>query len=415
MKVDYSTNILYPVNFEQLINFSASKASIPDSFYSSFATTQPRYLGSRLNSQRVNFFTPGDTIGDGANQGAGLGQIPTINHSNAYVGFFTDIIDPYPVVNNKTTYYIKYLIDSEGQLFDPGLTAGTYYNLIGTFKDRDGFLASDTGDLETQPTFVSGVVRKPQNREGKLAPELARLADYAGVYKSGVNPIPVIYSQTSSNGYVVEIPLTGSGVLTSDDLSAYSDYAFQAESNREFPIGSVTGTGQAGTRFLSGSNYLPAKTGNQTYDNINISTGGDYTYGQPVFIAPSNKFGTGALATASYDETSPTGSIFFLGVGPASDPYDANTPGYPSNPNSLAQGQPLSDDYTITAEFTFYTTGLPFRSTSNPVSLPNGNGNTIGHFQACLMRGDNAEDWGASSFNTRLKIIVDAVELNAVE
>ena len=411
MNVDYSTNILYPVNFEQLINFSASKASIPDSFYSSFASIQPRYLGSRLNAQRINYFTPGDTVGGGDNQGAGLGKVPTINHSNAYVAFFTDIIDPYPVVNNKTTYYIKYLIDSEGQLFEPGLTAGSYYNLIGTFKDRDGFLASDTGDLQTEPTFVSGIVRKPQNREGKLAPELARLANYSGVYKSGVNPIPVIYSQTSSNGYVTEIPLTGSGVLTSDDLSAYSDYAFQAESNREFPIGSVTGTGQAGTKFLSGSNYLPAKTSNQTYDNINISEGGDYTFGQPVFIAPSNKFGTGQLATSSYDETSPTGSIFFLGAGPSSDPFDANTPGFPSNPTTLAQGQPLSDDYTITAEFTFYTTGLPFRSTSNPVQLPNGNGNTLGHFQAMLMRGDNADDWGATSFNTRLKIIVDSVEL----
>ncbi len=417
MNVDYSTNILYPVNFDQLISFSASKASIPDSFYSSFAITQPRYLGSRLNAQRVNYFTPGDTVGGGDNEGAGLGKIPTINHSNAYVGFFTDIIDPYPVVNNKTTYYIKYLIDSEGQLFEPGLTAGSYYNLIGTFKDRDQFIASSTGDLQTEPTFVSGIVRKPQTREGKLAPELARLADYAGVYKSGVNPIPVIYSQTSSNGYVDEIPLTGSGILTSEDLQNYSDYAFQATSQNEFPIGNVGGIGQAGTMFLSSSNYLPAKTGNQSYQGINISEGGDYTYGQPVFIAPTNKFGTGQLATSSYSPTSITGSIFFLGKNPNSgtptDPsnFDANTPGFPTNPSTLSQGQPLSDEYTIEAEFTFYTTGLPFRSTSNPVSQPNGNGNTIGHFQACLMRGDNAEDWGASSFNTRLKIIVDAVEL----
>ena len=177
MTVDYSTNIMTPVNFNELVVFSASRAAIPDSFYSSKANTIPRYLGSRLDSSRINYYTPDDTIAKD-----GLGQVPTINLTNAYIGFFTDIIDPYPVVNNKTSYYIKYLIDSEGQLFDPGLSAASYYNLIGTFKDRDGFLPSETETIQTVPTAVSAAVRKPQNRTGELAPELARLEAYAGVH-----------------------------------------------------------------------------------------------------------------------------------------------------------------------------------------------------------------------------------------
>ena len=410
MTVDYSTNIMTPVNFNELVVFSASRAAIPDSFYSSKANTIPRYLGSRLDSSRINYYTPDDTIAKD-----GLGQVPTINLTNAYIGFFTDIIDPYPVVNNKTSYYIKYLIDSEGQLFDPGLSAASYYNLIGTFKDRDGFLPSETETIQTVPTAVSAAVRKPQNRTGELAPELARLEAYAGVYRSGVNPIPVIYSQTSSNGYVTEIPFTGSGILTSGDLSNYSDYAFVAQSDVSFPIGNASGVGAAGTRFLSQSAYLPAKTGNQSYAGIPISEGGDYSVGGiPVFMAPEQIVSIGQIATSSYSPTSVTGSMFFLGKNPAlggQSLFDANTPGYPNNPTTLAQGQALSDEYTIYSTFTFYTTGLPFRSTSNPVNQPNGNGNTLGHFQMCLMRGDNAEDFGVNSFATRLKIIVESVEL----
>ena len=410
MEVDYSTNIMTPVNFSQIVSFSASRAAIPDSFYSSKANIIPRYLGSRLNAARINYYTPSDTI---ANDG--LGQVPTINLTNAYIGFFTDIIDPYPVVNNKTSYYIKYLIDSEGQLFDPGLSAASYYNLIGTFKDRDGFLPSLTENIQTVPTNVSAAVRKPQNRTGELAPELARLESYAGVYRSGVNPIPVIYSQTSSNGYVNEIPFTGSGILTSGDLSNYSDYAFIASSEVSFPIGNASGVGAAGTRFLSSSAYLPEKTGNQSYGGVPISEGGDYSVGGiPVFMSPTNITSRGQIATASYSQTSVTGSVFFLGKTPSlggDSLFDYNTPGYPQNPSVLAQGQALSDEYTIYTTFTFYTTGLPFRSSGASFGSRIGNGNTLGHFQMCLMRGDNAEDFGPASFATRLKIIIDNVEL----
>ena len=58
MEVDYSTNIMTPVNFSQIVSFSASRAAIPDSFYSSKANTIPRYLGSRLDSARINYYTP---------------------------------------------------------------------------------------------------------------------------------------------------------------------------------------------------------------------------------------------------------------------------------------------------------------------------------------------------------------------
>ena len=83
---------------------------------------------------------------------------------------------------------------------------------------------------------------------------------------------------------------------------------------------------------------------------------------------------------------SPTGSIFFLGKDPASGGqslFDANTPGYPGNPNTLAIGQPLCDDYTLETEYTFYTTGLPNRyQDSGKSQVRNQN---VGHFQMVLL------------------------------
>ena len=90
-----------------------------------------------------------------------------------------------------------------------------------------------------------------------------------------------------------------------------------------------------------------------------------------------------------------------------SDLFDANTPGFPANPNSLAQGQPLSDDYTIEMEYTFYTTGMPNRyqdSGKTQVQTQN-----VGHFQAVLLKATSP-----TGFNTfdRQPIKVDSVELN---
>ena len=414
MDVDYSTNILVPVNYPQIINFSASRASVPDSNYTQYSFKGLRYLGSKISATRVNFYTPGDTLG----YGGGLGQVPSINHNNAFLGYFTNIIDLYPLVNGKTAYYVKYLIDSKGDLFDPALTDGSYYNLIGTFKEVDNFLSTDGNVLQTTPTFASAIVRSPESEIGEIAEELTDLATLAPVFKSGEFPIPVIYSQTSSIGFSTTIPITGSGIIQQDATERYSDYAFIA--NSEVEASTIALPSQGGTKYLSSSKYIPV--GGYLYDNnydSGTNFGGDgnpsSTYDNPpVFINPTVKSGVGALATSSYEPTAtgiqPTGSVFFLGKNPSGtgdSMFDHNTPGFPDNPTTLVQGQPLSDDYTIEMEYTFYTTGLPNRyqdSGKSQVRTQN-----VGHFQAVLLKAAAPTDF--DDFD-RQPIKVDSVQLN---
>jgi hypothetical protein len=59
--VDYSTNLLNPVNFQPIISQSALYAQVQDSNYSSgSAWTNGRYAGVKLNSKLYNKYTPGD-------------------------------------------------------------------------------------------------------------------------------------------------------------------------------------------------------------------------------------------------------------------------------------------------------------------------------------------------------------------
>ncbi len=60
LDVDYSTNILTPTNFNQLISGSATKAPVQDSNYSSKAYTGIRYDGSKSTSKLLNTWSPGD-------------------------------------------------------------------------------------------------------------------------------------------------------------------------------------------------------------------------------------------------------------------------------------------------------------------------------------------------------------------
>ena len=72
-------------------------------------------------------------LGDQANpflsnmgKGPTLGKIANVELRNAYIAYYSKIVDPYPTLNNKTAYYVKYLIDDQGQIFDPTLSDINY-------------------------------------------------------------------------------------------------------------------------------------------------------------------------------------------------------------------------------------------------------------------------------------------------
>lgn len=62
LDVDYSTNAISPINYQSIISGSATKATLPDSNYTTTRIIKPRYEGSRLSSANYNKYTPPGSV-----------------------------------------------------------------------------------------------------------------------------------------------------------------------------------------------------------------------------------------------------------------------------------------------------------------------------------------------------------------
>ena len=311
--VDYSVDALNPINFEQIIRNEAVRATVPESNYTQLGFSNQRYNGSSTTREKINEYLPLSEI-DSNNRlvydkfigysdygkGPKLGKEPNIELNNAYIGYFNKIIDPYPTLNNKTAYYVKYMIDENGTIFEPSLSDINYSILSNTFRLQD---------YDLKPTRANTSI---QNIEE--AKELSRLEKgVSSTFKVGEYPVPILYTQTSSLGHVNEISLSGSRFYTALGIGGnFSDYGATANVTQ-----SVTPS--------------TTPTSPQTYPTTLI----DYQTSDIVLTDPT-------LGTGSYQGS----GIFDFGE-------DANA----SQPNTL--GEILSDKYKILGTFKLYTTSVP--------------------------------------------------------
>jgi len=204
MDVDYTniTGSVTPVNQAQLLDFSAVKASIPDSNYTSLKSINPRYNGVKTTSNQINVWTSKDTNT--------YGQNPVIELRDAYFGYFKSIKDLYPLVNDKTSLELTYLLDEQSNAIPPSLEEYGANVLKSTFPTTN----------EVTLGFISS---------SELSQELD---DSYPIFKLTQQATPVFYSQTSSAGYATEIPLTGSGRISmydNNDSTSFVDYTFTAQ------------------------------------------------------------------------------------------------------------------------------------------------------------------------------------------
>ena len=219
MDVDYNNvnGSIIPVNFNQIIERIASKATVPDSNYSQESWTTLRYDGSKAQGSYINSWIPTDF--------GTYGQLPVLELRNAYFAYFSSIKDPYPIYNDSTRLNLSYLIDPQGNALPPSLQ-GVARDVI-------------------EKTF-------PVNRSSKIsldinasAQELEELNEESNVQIIGKYPVPIMYSQTSSRGYASGIPLSGSGrvSLYDNEGSGFTERSFTAEGTASLSAGrSVKGT-----------------------------------------------------------------------------------------------------------------------------------------------------------------------------
>jgi len=200
--VDYSNSsnlsgsgILLPQNIELLRQNSAEKAATPDSNYSQTSHTRIRYDGTKTTRKEVNQYEEGEPTNN-------LGSIPNVESLNAYLGYFSKVVDPYPNLNNRTALFVKYLIDASSTLYDPSLSDINFSNLQNTFKLKDSNNVPTNVIISIQSIDES---KELKNLESKTP----------SVYSVGTYPNPILFSQNSSTSNSSTIPLLGLNNVTS--------------------------------------------------------------------------------------------------------------------------------------------------------------------------------------------------------
>ena len=308
--VDYSVDINSPINFDQIIKDEAVRATVPESNYTQIGFSNQRYFGSSTTRNQINEFNENNNIDilnkfvytnlERANQGKGpkLGKVPNVELKNSYIAYFNKIVDPYPNLNEKTAYYVKYLIDESGTIFDPTLSNINFSIFEKTFQLQD---------YDLKPTRVKTSL---QNME--KAKELSQLnQSLSNTFKLGQYPSPILYTQNSSTSHVNVIPLSGSKFYTALGIgSTFSDFGFEAQATSSAPFAD---NNDATTDF---------DVTKLTFDSSNIILNVD--------------------ATSSYNGN---GEFVF--------PQDANSP----IPNT--NGENLSDNYDLNGKLKFYSTSVP--------------------------------------------------------
>ena len=325
--VDYSVDVLNPINFDQIIKDEAVRATVPESHYTQLGSSFARYIGSSTSRRQINEYNPNDDV-DSTNsfyyqadistpeivnkgKGSPLGKIPNVQLRNSYIAYFNKIIDTYPNLNGKTAYYVKYLIDESGTIYDPTLSDINFSLFEKTFQ---------LYDYDAKPTRVKTSLQSIEE-----AKELSRLnKGLSSTFKLGKYPSPILYSQTSSLGHTNNIIMSGSPFYGTLGIgSGFTNLAVNinaAQSNSDFPV---------------------ASTNNDTED---LTVGNQLT---------TASFASGDITPFTTNTTPnlPTGSA----ASTLLFPLDSAA----ITPNTL--GADLSDKYEVDGEFIFYSSTFPAR------------------------------------------------------
>ena len=203
--VDYSegsnvsgSGILLPQNIDLIRNNKAARAATPDSNYSQKSRTIIRYDGSKTSRLEVNEYQDSEPRQN-------LGPIPNVELLDAYIGYFNRIVDPYPNLNRKTAFFVKYLVNEVATVFDPSLSDINFSLLENTFKLK----AYDNEPTNCRLSIQNITEAKELKNLEETLPE---------VFKVGKYPAPILFSQTSAQGNVA--PATGIPLLGPSNVTA---------------------------------------------------------------------------------------------------------------------------------------------------------------------------------------------------
>lgn len=280
MDVDYGSGLTTPINFDLLISGTADPAFVQDSNYNSQAWSNIRYNGSEYNSYDPPTSTDSEPKGDWNTpsiDNSGYGALPAVEQNKTYMAYFDGVGGTGPELINQTAYFIKYLVDTDGNVVNPEPNTTALYNLLDNFESgRNATIKLISNDpLNTSnPNDNALVGNHPITHVGRIAPLM-------------ISETGSLFSNTASR-------------LDFRDINEYSiintpDYAFQASTPT--------------TLIISVAD--PAYTINPstiTYANANWSAGtytfsnNTYTYGNRV------KFKISGVVRGKFNGFAPAGT-----------------------------------------------------------------------------------------------------------
>ena len=194
-EVDYNTSAYDPSNWQAILSGSATRSTIPESYYTLARQINPRYDGSRSQAQDVNSIV--------ALEG-GFGITPIIDYETAYFAYCNRIFDLYPVINNKTLFNVKYLINDSGDAKQPQLSPYTAFDVEGSW-DEGGIGRVGLGTVSGSTQFNS-------------------LNNFQNIFKVTAEPVPVLWSQTGAGTFSLVLPLQGNPNEVSNFNAEFLNY-----------------------------------------------------------------------------------------------------------------------------------------------------------------------------------------------
>ena len=163
LDVDYTAGVLPPINFNALINGTATPATTPDSNYTSKKSTLLKYDGSKSTSKRLNQWTQGDT--------GTYGKLPTVESLKTYIAYCDWIGGWPPEHEDASAMNVIYLIKADGTVVIPN-----------TSKDSLSIM---------QQTFQTGERVFINTKNVNISP----LDPYRTVIRGGTHIEPILYTQ----------------------------------------------------------------------------------------------------------------------------------------------------------------------------------------------------------------------------
>lgn len=224
MDVDYAYQQTSPINFQQILSGSATKAEISNYNYEAKHLTLPRYEGSRATALRLNTYTQptesvvnelGQTILNYAGDINTYGRTSTVDDTRAFIGYFDYIGGTAPELFDKTQAKLKYIVGENGRPRVPVLNDPSYFNVLGTFESQETAIIElrDPTAFEVNMSALQG--KKP-------------------IFKPGVRVEPILYSQsgssadgTNNDGTPVSVPFYSLTFNGNRNPSGVKEYYFQ--------------------------------------------------------------------------------------------------------------------------------------------------------------------------------------------